>query len=120
MFMDPQALSQTGYTVPVLSVVASNIFKVVNAKDFDQVKASTRLVRGLVERGAGFPLKLKKGTRGPGAGEGLGSGNGSGEGEGEGGGGGRKRKGSEMGMGQDEGEDDEGGGWDGADGEDSE
>ncbi len=63
MHMDPISLSRPGYNVPILCTIASNVFKVVNAKDFDQVKASTRLVRGLVGRGAGFPLKLKKGTR---------------------------------------------------------
>ena len=49
--------------MPIIHSVASQIFKVVNAKDFDQVQPSTKLVRGLIERGAGFPLKLKKGTR---------------------------------------------------------
>lgn len=66
MHMDPESLSVPGYNVPILCTVASQVFKVVNAKDFDQVKASTSLVRGLVERGAGFPLKLKKGGRGEG------------------------------------------------------
>ena len=66
MHMDPESLSQPGYNVPILCTVTSQVFKVVNAKDFDQVKASTNLVRGLVERGAGFPLKLKKGGRGEG------------------------------------------------------
>ena len=64
--MDPESLSQPGYNVPILCTIASQVFRVVNAKDFDQVKASTSLVRGLVERGAGFPLKLKKGGRGEG------------------------------------------------------
>jgi hypothetical protein len=62
MKMEPQFLS-TGSTVPTLHSVTSDIFKVVNAKDFDQVQPSTKLVRGLLDRGAGFPLKLKKGPR---------------------------------------------------------
>ncbi len=66
MHMDPESLSQPGYNVPILCTITSQVFKVVNAKDFDQVKASTSLVRGLVDRGAGFPLKLKKGARGEG------------------------------------------------------
>ena len=49
--------------IPFLHVITSEIFKVVNAKDFDQVQPSTPLVRGLLEKGAGFPLKLKKGPR---------------------------------------------------------
>ncbi|RMZ82055.1 hypothetical protein DV737_g2160, partial [Chaetothyriales sp. CBS 132003] len=52
-----------GASMPIIHTVASQVFKVVNAKDFDQVQPSTKLVRGLIERGAGFPLKLKKGTR---------------------------------------------------------
>ena len=52
-----------GASMPILHTVATDVFKVVNAKDFDQVQPSTTLVRGLIERGAGFPLKLKKGTR---------------------------------------------------------
>jgi hypothetical protein len=74
MFMDQDSLGRPGNNVPILSIVASQVFKVVNAKDFDQVKASTSLVRGLVERGAGFPLKLKKGTRGPAGGAGSATG----------------------------------------------
>jgi hypothetical protein len=74
MFMDQDSLGKPGNNVPILSIVASQVFKVVNAKDFDQVKASTSLVRGLVERGAGFPLKLKKGTRGPAGGTGSATG----------------------------------------------
>jgi hypothetical protein len=62
MKMEPQFLS-TGSTVPTLHSVTSDVFKVVNAKDFDQVQPSTKLVRGLLDRGAGFPLKLKKGPR---------------------------------------------------------
>jgi Velvet factor len=62
MKMEPQLLFQ-GSTVPTLHSVTSDIFKVVNAKDFDQVQPSTKLVRGLLDRGAGFPLKLKKGPR---------------------------------------------------------
>jgi len=52
-----------GSTVPIICTTTSQVFKVVNAKDFDQVQPSTSLVKGLLERGAGFPLKLKKGTR---------------------------------------------------------
>ncbi|EXJ95232.1 hypothetical protein A1O1_00352 [Capronia coronata CBS 617.96] len=52
-----------GACVPCTNQVISQVFRVVNAKDFDQVQPSTNLVRGLLERGAGFPLKLKKGTR---------------------------------------------------------
>ena len=52
-----------GSSIPTLHSVASQVFKVVNAKDFDQVQPSTVLIRGLIERGAGFPLKLKKGIR---------------------------------------------------------
>lgn len=62
MKMDLMSLSQ-GSTVPVLHSVVTDVFKVVNAKDFDQVQPSTPLVRGLLSRGAGFPLKLKKGPR---------------------------------------------------------
>lgn len=62
MKMEPQFLFQ-GSTVPTLHSVTSDVFKVVNAKDFDQVQPSTNLVRGLLDRGAGFPLKLKKGPR---------------------------------------------------------
>lgn len=49
--------------LPMIHIIASDPFRVVNAKDFDQVHPSTRLVRGLLERGAPFPLKLKKGIR---------------------------------------------------------
>ena len=49
--------------MPGLDHVTSDPFRVVNAKDFDQVQPSTPLVRGLIERGAGWPLKLKKGPR---------------------------------------------------------
>ncbi len=62
MKMDPTYLV-TGMRVPVLHSVVSEVFRVVNAKDFDQVQPSTKLVRGLLDRGAGFPLKLKKGPR---------------------------------------------------------
>jgi Velvet factor len=83
MKMEHESLSQTGYNVPILHTIASSAFKVVNAKDFDQVQPSTGLVRGLVERGAGFPLKLKKGVREGqrrrGEGEGLGGGSQEGE-----------------------------------------
>jgi Velvet factor len=58
MKIDPAAMN-----LPMIHVAASQVFKVVNAKDFDQVHPSTRLVRGLLERGAPFPLKLKKGIR---------------------------------------------------------
>lgn len=50
-------------SLPTISTIISDVFNVVNAKDFDQVQPSTQLVRGLVERGAGYPLKLKKGFR---------------------------------------------------------
>ena len=62
MKMDPHFLS-VGEKLPIIHKIASQPFRVVNAKDFDQVQPSTPLVRGLIERGAGFPLKLKKGTR---------------------------------------------------------
>ena len=62
MKMEPELLTK-GRTVPTLHSVTSDVFKVVNAKDFDQVQPSTKLVRGLLDRGAGFPLKLKKGPR---------------------------------------------------------
>lgn len=54
---------QPGCSVPTVSSTTSQVFRVVNAKDFDQVQPSTRLVKGLIDRGAGFPLKLKKGIR---------------------------------------------------------
>ena len=63
MKMEPMALANPGGTVPIVSSVRSSVFRVVNAKDFDQVHPSSRLVRGLLQRGAGFPLKLKKGIR---------------------------------------------------------
>lgn len=53
----------SGSTLPIIHSVTSSVFRVVNAKDFDQVQPSTSLVKGLIDRGAGFPLKLKKGTR---------------------------------------------------------
>lgn len=62
MKMDPSVLVP-GSIVPTLSIAVSDVFNVVNAKDFDQVQPSTNLVRGLLDRGAGFPLKLKKGLR---------------------------------------------------------
>lgn len=62
MRMDPLNL-HPGSIVPTISSVTSQTFRVVNAKDFDQVQPSTNLVRGLLDRGAGFPLKLKKGVR---------------------------------------------------------
>jgi hypothetical protein len=62
MKMDPIYL-MAGRDLPILNRVTSDIFRVVNAKDFDQVHPSTPLVKGLLERGAGYPLKLKKGTR---------------------------------------------------------
>ena len=49
--------------LPVLHSVLSDPFHVVNAKDFDHVQPSTPLVRGLLAKGAGFPLKLKQGSR---------------------------------------------------------
>ena len=58
MKMEPGSQS-----VPMLDVVVSNAFQAVNAKDFDQVRPSTRLVKGLLERGAPFPLKLIKDAR---------------------------------------------------------
>ena len=89
MKMDPSYLF-TGSTIPVLHIVVSEVFRVVNAKDFDQVQPSTKLVRGLLDRGAGFPLKLKKGPR---------------EGQRT-----RPRRGSEAGADEDEEEDDTGDG----------
>jgi hypothetical protein len=62
MKMDP-AFLMVGEKLPVLHTITSQAFRVVNAKDFDQVQPSTGLVKGLIERGAGFPLKLKKGSR---------------------------------------------------------
>ncbi|KIW35391.1 uncharacterized protein PV07_02089 [Cladophialophora immunda] len=62
MKMEPPLL-KVGATVPAHHVVTSQVFRAVNAKDFDQVQPSTNLVRGLIDRGAGFPLKLKKGIR---------------------------------------------------------
>lgn len=62
MKMDP-LLMIPGNTLTSTHTVTTQVFKVVNAKDFDQVQPSTNLVKGLLERGAGFPLKLKKGTR---------------------------------------------------------
>lgn len=62
MKMDLTSL-RSGSIVPILHSVTTDVFKVVNAKDFDQVQPSTPLVRGLLNRGAGFPLKLKKGPR---------------------------------------------------------
>jgi Velvet factor len=50
-------------SIPILHTVLSDAFNVVNAKDFDHVQPSTPLVRGLVASGAGFPLKLKQGSR---------------------------------------------------------
>lgn len=62
MKMTPDILIP-GRIVPTISIVVSDVFNVVNAKDFDQVQPSTDLVKGLLDRGAGFPLKLKKGLR---------------------------------------------------------
>ncbi|OAP59462.1 hypothetical protein AYL99_06760 [Fonsecaea erecta] len=62
MKMEPPLL-KVGATVPAHHVVTSQVFRAVNAKDFDQVQPSTNLVKGLLDRGAGFPLKLKKGIR---------------------------------------------------------
>jgi hypothetical protein len=62
MKMDAHFLS-VGEKLPIIHKIVSQPFRVVNAKDFDQVQPSTPLVKGLIERGAGFPLKLKKGTR---------------------------------------------------------
>jgi Velvet factor len=52
-----------GQPVPILHTVLSEPFNVVNAKDFDHVQPSTPLVRGLLASHAGFPLKLKQGSR---------------------------------------------------------
>ena len=49
--------------LPRIDVVVSNAFQAVNAKDFDRRRPSTRLVRGLLERGVPFPLKLIKDVR---------------------------------------------------------
>lgn len=57
------AMMTPGSSLPIINSATSDVFRVVNAKDFDQVQPSTNLVKGLLERGAGFPLKLKKGTR---------------------------------------------------------
>ena len=62
MKMESAYLNQ-GSTVPCVDSTISLPFRVVNAKDFDQVQPSTDLVKGLLARGAGFPLKLKKGNR---------------------------------------------------------
>ncbi|OCT53979.1 hypothetical protein CLCR_10971 [Cladophialophora carrionii] len=62
MKMGSDAL-KPGSRLPFIDVVVSDMFRAVNAKDFDQVHPSTPLVRGLLSSGAGFPLKLKKGTR---------------------------------------------------------
>lgn len=62
MKMDVVHLAQ-GAVIPAIDTVTTDVFKVVNAKDFDQVQPSTNLVKGLLDRGAGFPLKLKKGLR---------------------------------------------------------
>ncbi|KAK5030284.1 hypothetical protein LTR13_008303 [Exophiala sideris] len=62
MKMDP-ALLTPGSLVHCIDTATSAPFRVVNAKDFDQIQPSTNLVKGLLERGAGFPLKLKKGQR---------------------------------------------------------
>ncbi|KIX05831.1 uncharacterized protein Z518_03804 [Rhinocladiella mackenziei CBS 650.93] len=62
MKMDETFLEK-GSLLPCIHQVTSEVFRVVNAKDFDQVQPSTNLVKGLLDRGAGFPLKLKKGTR---------------------------------------------------------
>lgn len=58
MKIDPTAMN-----LPMIHICVSKPFRVVNAKDFDQVHESTTLVKGLLERGAPFPLKLKKGIR---------------------------------------------------------
>lgn len=52
-----------GQSTPVLCSALSAPFKVSGAKEFDRVQASTPLVRGLLAQGAGFPLKLKQGSR---------------------------------------------------------
>ncbi|KIW15614.1 hypothetical protein PV08_05662 [Exophiala spinifera] len=63
MKMEAGILNQKGSKVPAVDITFSEPFRVVNAKDFDQVQPSTNLVKGLLQRGAGFPLKLKKGNR---------------------------------------------------------
>lgn len=60
--MDTDCL-RTGAVVHPLDTAVTTRFRVVNAKDFDQIQPSTNLVKGLLQRGAGFPLKLKKGQR---------------------------------------------------------
>lgn len=62
MKMEPSALV-LNHAIPTIATVVSDVFNVVNAKDFDQVQPSTELVKGLLDQGAGFPLKLKKGLR---------------------------------------------------------
>lgn len=62
MKMNPGLLTPGSY-LPMVAIAVTDSFHVVNAKDFDQVQPSTRLVKGLLDRGAGFPLKLKKGLR---------------------------------------------------------
>lgn len=62
MKMEPSSLLQN-HAIPTIATVVSDVFNVVNAKDFDQVQPSTELVKGLLGQGAGFPLKLKKGLR---------------------------------------------------------
>lgn len=52
-----------GSTIAAIDIINSNVFTVANAKAFDTVRASSNLVKGLLNRGAGFPLKLKKGLR---------------------------------------------------------
>lgn len=62
MKMNPGLLTPGSY-LPMVAIAVTDSFHVVNAKDFDQVQPSTKLVKGLLDRGAGFPLKLKKGLR---------------------------------------------------------
>jgi Velvet factor len=52
-----------GRPVTSLHTVLSEPLHVVNAKDFDHVQPSTPLVRGLIANQAGYPLKLKQGSR---------------------------------------------------------
>ena len=56
-------MSMDQKSFPVFHSILLDAFNVLNAKDFDHVQPSTPFVRGLIARGAGFPLKLKQGSR---------------------------------------------------------
>jgi hypothetical protein len=56
-------LTMRGEFAPADCSVLTAPFKVSGAKEFDHVQASTPLIRGLIAQGAGFPLKLKQGSR---------------------------------------------------------